>query len=97
MTAQMFNFNLWISDVDKFKLRDKFNKILTDSNFGIISFVEYSFSPYGYTALWLLSESHFAIHTFPEHNKTYIELSSCVEKPFNDFRLLLGKENFDIL
>ena len=25
-------------------------------------------------------ESHFAIHTFPEENKTYIELSSCNEE-----------------
>lgn len=38
---------------------------------------EHHFSPQGYTALWLLSESHFAVHTFPEFGRTYIELSSC--------------------
>ena len=43
------------------------------------------FEPIGYTALFLLSESHFAIHTFPEHNQTYIELTSCVKKQFDYF------------
>ncbi len=35
--------------------------------------------------LWLLAESHFAIHTFPEENKMYIEISSCVKKYFDNF------------
>lgn len=35
------------------------------------------FTEEGYTAIWLLGESHFAIHTFPEQGKTYIELTSC--------------------
>jgi len=60
-------------------------KLLIDSNFGIEDKIEKHFEPFGYTGLWLLSESHFAIHTFPEENKTYIELSSCIEEPFNKF------------
>jgi S-adenosylmethionine/arginine decarboxylase-like enzyme len=32
--------------------------------------------------LYLLGESHFAIHTFPEHGKSYIELSSCNENMY---------------
>ena len=35
--------------------------------------------------LWLLAESHFAIHTFPEENKMYIEISSCVKKYYDNF------------
>jgi S-adenosylmethionine decarboxylase len=35
--------------------------------------------------LFLLSESHFAIHTFPEEGQSYIELSSCVFEPFLKF------------
>jgi S-adenosylmethionine decarboxylase len=85
MVAQMFNFNDWIEETNPFILREKFNKILKESGFGVLSFVEYNFEPQGYTALWLLSESHFAIHTFPEENKTYIELSSCIEKQYNRF------------
>jgi len=46
---------------------------------------EHFFNPFGYSALWLLSESHFAVHTFPEHNQSYIELSSCVKLQFDKF------------
>lgn len=86
MKAQMFNYSTWIEDIDPFLLRKKYNKLLKDSGFGIISFLEYNFYPFGYTAIWLLSESHFAIHTFPEENKSYIELSSCVEEQFISFK-----------
>lgn len=34
---------------------------------------------------FLLAESHFAIHTFPECGISYLELSSCVDKPFDRF------------
>jgi S-adenosylmethionine decarboxylase len=59
--------------------------MLIDSGFNIENKQEKHFMPFGYTSLYLLSESHFAIHTFPEHKKTYIELSSCVKKPFDKF------------
>jgi len=47
--------------------------------------MEHNFAPQGYTAIWLLSESHFAIHTFPEEHKTYIELSSCNREMYDRF------------
>lgn len=85
MIAQMFNYNDWVEETDPFVLRSKYNTLLKESGFGVLSFVEYHFEPWGYTALWLLSESHFAIHTFPEESKTYIELSSCVEAQYKKF------------
>jgi S-adenosylmethionine/arginine decarboxylase-like enzyme len=85
MKAQMFNHSEWVSETNPFKLRNKYTELLKDSGFGILSFLEYNFEPQGYTALWLLSESHFAIHTFPEENKSYIELSSCIEKQYLKF------------
>ena len=85
MKAQMFNHSEWVSETDPFKLRTKYKDLLEDSGFGILSFMEYSFEPCGYTAIWLLSESHFAIHTFPEEGKSYIELSSCIETQYRKF------------
>ena len=81
----MFNHSEWVSETDPFKLRTTYNELLKDSGFGILSFMEYSFEPQGYTAIWLLSESHFAIHTFPEEGKSYIELSSCIEDQYRRF------------
>ena len=82
----MFNYNSWINETNPEVLKRKFEKILLESDFKILNFVEYYFKPFGYTALFLLSESHFAIHTFPEENKTYIELSSCVENQYKKFK-----------
>jgi S-adenosylmethionine decarboxylase len=85
MKAQMFNYQSWIEETNPFELRKKYDEQLKESGFGVLSFVEYNFEPQGYTALWLLSESHFAIHTFPEEGKSYIELSSCIEKQYVKF------------
>ncbi len=85
MKAQMFNYQNWVEETNPFELRKKYDNQLKESGFGVLSFVEYNFEPQGYTALWLLSESHFAIHTFPEEGKSYIELSSCIEKQYLRF------------
>jgi len=90
MKAQMFNYQNWIEETNSFKLRSKYDLQLKESGFGVLSFMEYSFEPEGYTAIWLLSESHFAIHTFPEEGKSYIELSSCIENQYLKFMKLEG-------
>lgn len=81
----MFNYQNWVEETNPFELRKKYDNQLKESGFGVLSFIEYNFEPEGYTALWLLSESHFAIHTFPEEGKSYIELSSCIEKQYIKF------------
>lgn len=58
-------------------IRERFDALLRESGFNILAISDYHFEPFGYTALWLLSESHFAVHTFPEEGKAYIEISSC--------------------
>jgi S-adenosylmethionine decarboxylase len=85
MKAQMHNFNCWINEIDSVLIKKKYENLLSKSGFGIISIQEKHFEPQGYTVLFLLSESHFAIHTFPEEGQSYIELSSCVFKPFLKF------------
>ncbi len=85
MQAQMFNYQNWVEETNPFVLREKYNQQLKDSGFSVLSFMEYHFEPFGYTAIWLLSESHFAIHTFPEESKSYVELSSCIEKQYREF------------
>ena len=87
MKAQMFNYNQWIPDTNPDTLKKTYTEMLEKSGFNIIKMIEHYFEPQGYTALFLLAESHFAIHTFPEESKTYLELSSCVEKQFNAFVL----------
>ena len=79
MKAQIWNKNGWVKGTDPTMLKNNFSELLVLSGFDILNFQEYYFEPQGYTALWLLGESHLAIHTFPEEQKSYIELSSCNE------------------
>ncbi len=86
MKAVMNNFNTWIKYENEQKLAEEFEKALINSGFHIINKCEHFFDVQGYTGLWLLSESHFAIHSFPEEDKIYLELTSCVIKPFENMK-----------
>ena len=77
MKAQIYNYQEWISETDPKRLFQLFNNLLKESKYTILDSIDYHFQPQGYTCMWLLAESHFALHTFPEENKTYIELSGC--------------------
>ena len=86
MVAKIYNLNEWIDNIDPTELKTYFDELLTNSKFNILGFIDFKFEPIGWTGLWLLGESHFAIHTFPEEQKTYIELSSCNEDYYKYFK-----------
>ena len=79
MNAIIYNYKIWINNTDTYVLIPKLREILRKSEYNVLNFIEHSFVPQGYTCLWLLAESHLALHTFPEEGKSYIELSSCNE------------------
>lgn len=85
MTAKIWNFNGWVSETDTDSLVSFFDFMLHKAGFRILGTCNHYFQPQGFTQLWLLGESHFAVHTFPEFNKSYIELSSCNETMYNKF------------
>lgn len=86
----MNNLRFWTSSTDANYLKYVSEDALKNSGFKIVNYCEKEFKPYGFTCLFLLSESHFAIHTFPEEGKTYCELSSCVLKQYEKFKEYLG-------
>ncbi|MFH1787334.1 MAG: S-adenosylmethionine decarboxylase [archaeon] len=59
------------------KLSVLLKSILIKENFGILNFVSHNFEPKGFTIIALLSESHLAIHTYPEYNSIYFNMYSC--------------------
>ncbi len=81
----MHNFSTWVDETSPASLKWQLEQQLKAAGFGVISFTEHHFNPQGWTCLWLLSESHLAVHTFPEEGQSYIELSSCVKGPFDKF------------
>lgn len=91
MKAIMYNYNKWIKYDKEEIIVPKLEEMIKRSGFTIINKVEHYFEKQGYTGLWLLAESHFAIHTFPEEDKIYIEISSCVKEYFDRFVKELNK------
>ena len=89
MKAIMYNYNTWIKYRKEEELIEILENMLTSSGFNVINKVEHYFEKQGYTGLWLLSESHFAIHTFPEEDKIYLEISSCVKEYYDNFLIKL--------
>lgn len=53
---------------------------LESANTTILSHNEHIFENGGYTCVFLLSESHCSIHTYPEHKNIFIDLFTCGDK-----------------
>jgi len=53
------------------------NDVAVSENFVVLNKTMHKFDPQGFTCIFLLSTSHFSIHTYPEHNKCSIDLYSC--------------------
>jgi S-adenosylmethionine decarboxylase len=43
----------------------------------VVNEVGHQFTPTGYTYLYLLSESHMSIHTYPEYGSFYMDIFCC--------------------
>ncbi len=95
LSAKIHNLRFWVSEYDPEVLQTVFQDYLEQVGFVILNFTDHHFPVQGYTAFWLLAESHLAIHTFPDKEWSYIELSSCNPKKSEDFQSLVngGKLN----
>jgi S-adenosylmethionine decarboxylase len=60
-------------------LKDMCKIICKTHDFEILQECEHVFTPIGCTFLFLLSESHLSVHTFPEKNYISFDLYTCRE------------------
>ena len=58
-------------------LKDMCKTICKVHEFSILQECDHSFTPIGCTFLFLLSESHLSVHTFPEKNYIAFDLYTC--------------------
>jgi S-adenosylmethionine decarboxylase len=64
-------------------LRDMFDTICAKHDFHVLEKTSHSFEPHGHTILYLLSESHISIHTFPEKQYAAVDIYTCRDYPDN--------------
>lgn len=55
----------------------RLHEIVRRMNLHVVSQTGYQFQPQGYTYAYVLSESHFTIHTYPEYASCYIDVFCC--------------------
>ena len=63
-------------------------EVETGCNLHVIKTLHHHFTPQGQTYLALLAESHFSIHTYPEHKYWSVDLYTCGS---NDYRQDLAR------
>ena len=70
------------------ELKEVMKKAAEDAGATVLEVSEKHFSPSGYSAIILLSESHASIHTYPEYNACFIDFftcgSSCSPRKFHE-------------
>ena len=52
-------------------------KIIEKGKLNVLGEIQHQFKPIGATLLYLLSESHLSIHTYPERNYCALDLYCC--------------------
>ena len=77
LAPKIFSLKGWIKLIDPDTLKVLFDGALQDAEFLVLNYNEHHFPLNGFTAFWLLAESHLALHSFAESGWCYIELSSC--------------------
>jgi S-adenosylmethionine/arginine decarboxylase-like enzyme len=79
--------DIWLDD-DVEQVCDKICNIV-DENFTVVQRNIKPFEPQGRTIVYVLSESHFTVHTYPEHN--YLTLDIYICNPAYDLESIKNK------
>lgn len=66
------------------EIKNILNGICDKYNYTILNKIEHVFEPQGFTILYLLSESHISIHTFPEKKYFALDIYTCRDYKNND-------------
>ena len=63
--------------VDESKVKEIASALINKLGFTKVNEFVHPFTPYGLTLIYVLSESHLAIHTWPERKVLHIDLVTC--------------------
>lgn len=61
----------------------------------IVSEIYHQFQPQGVTFAYILSESHFTAHSYPETQSAYLDIFCCDMNFDSELAIKLIKESFD--
>lgn len=99
ISSQHFLADVWL----KSTLDDKTVRIITgiiEKRLTVIEKYEYQFEPQGVTIVYILAESHFAMHVYPEHDYFTLDIYVCnrsvdLDDIFDEISRALDIEHID--
>ena len=59
------------------ELVETIEKSISFAKMNVVNKNIHGFKPHGHTAVWILSESHFTLHTYPESNYISVDCYTC--------------------
>lgn len=71
--------DLWFNDEVNNQLVDRLTSVI-DENLTVMNRSRYDFEPHGSTLAYILAESHFTIHTYPEHKYLSMDIYICTDE-----------------
>ena len=76
--------DLWECDKKTLNNKKEIKKILKQaaifSGATPLKYQDFKFTPNGLTGVWILSESHVSIHTYPDKNYAHVDIFTCGNK-----------------
>ncbi len=74
--GQHLLLDIWLEENQCDRAVERLTQFI-ETRFHVVARSEFRFEPYGLTRVLILSESHFSIHTYPEHNFVSVDLYIC--------------------
>jgi S-adenosylmethionine/arginine decarboxylase-like enzyme len=88
---------------DSLQLENAFDNFVLLLNLHVVKKVTHKFEPIGKTFIYVLSESHLAIHTWPEYKLLHLDLVTCthleksdVEEAITQSFITFGESSFSL-
>jgi S-adenosylmethionine decarboxylase len=79
--GQLVWADIWVGNWPHWNaINDAAWEALEASNMTVLDEAIHQFEPQGTTAVWILAESHMAIHTYPEENFIALDIFTCGEE-----------------
>ena len=75
--------------------RPLLDEIVRELRLTVVAQAGHQFPPVGYSYAYVLSESHFTIHTYPEYQSCYIDIFCCNPNFPPDHAIQLIQRAFD--
>jgi S-adenosylmethionine decarboxylase len=93
LLIEVFNVGYPIEKMED--VEDRLREFVSKCGLTVVKSAGHNFSPFGFTRVFILSESHIIFHSWPENNYLNIDLLSCKKLESYQKIRVIAKEIFN--